>query len=283
MDEDEDGSVSMGDFLSYMLVNTGKCQRADVDKLVTLFRKLDVAGAGTLDIADLKVDHVDAGADTWSDSEHGDTPATPRIAVRALEGRLAAVAALAGQTATGGEGAGGAGAVGAAAGAAGAAGRGGGSALSARLGGCGGAARVIPPPAARAAPRRALPPPPGARRLSAYLQPGAQAGMEMLPVPGAEALSPPAEVAAMAGGGKRAGEQEGPQEREGEEGGGRGAEQGEPETETETGGGEGSQGQAPAESGRPQQPPANGEDDDEGEDGHFMRDGEIRYAHSRVL
>ena len=54
IDVDGDGEVDRAEFLAYMLVKMGKCQRGDVEMMNALFDKLDADSSGTLDLADLR-------------------------------------------------------------------------------------------------------------------------------------------------------------------------------------------------------------------------------------
>ena len=55
MDEDGDGSVHMGEFLSFMLVAMQKVSAEDIQELNELFRSLDADGGGTLQKEDLMI------------------------------------------------------------------------------------------------------------------------------------------------------------------------------------------------------------------------------------
>lgn len=55
MDEDGDGSVHMGEFLSFMLVAMQKVSAEDIQELKELFRSLDADGGGTLQKEDLMI------------------------------------------------------------------------------------------------------------------------------------------------------------------------------------------------------------------------------------
>ena len=53
MDTNKDGTVTEGEFLSYMLVALQKVEKEDVDEILTLFKKLDKDNSGSLDKRDL--------------------------------------------------------------------------------------------------------------------------------------------------------------------------------------------------------------------------------------
>ena len=55
MDEDGDGSVQMGEFLSFMLVAMQKVSAEEIEELKELFRTLDADGGGTLQKEDLMI------------------------------------------------------------------------------------------------------------------------------------------------------------------------------------------------------------------------------------
>eukprot|EP00563_Minutocellus_polymorphus_P016521 CAMPEP_0181058498 /NCGR_PEP_ID=MMETSP1070-20121207/20854_1 /TAXON_ID=265543 /ORGANISM="Minutocellus polymorphus, Strain NH13" /LENGTH=371 /DNA_ID=CAMNT_0023138059 /DNA_START=204 /DNA_END=1319 /DNA_ORIENTATION=- len=55
MDEDGDGSVQMGEFLSFMLVAMQKVSAEEIQELKELFRSLDADGGGTLQKEDLMI------------------------------------------------------------------------------------------------------------------------------------------------------------------------------------------------------------------------------------
>lgn len=55
MDEDGDGSVQMGEFLSFMLVAMGKVSAEEIEEVKELFRTLDADGGGTLQKEDLMI------------------------------------------------------------------------------------------------------------------------------------------------------------------------------------------------------------------------------------
>merc|ERR1719281_1913390 len=54
MDEDGGGSVDKFEFLSYMLVHTGKVSKHEVQSINTLFQSLDKDSSGTLDTNDIR-------------------------------------------------------------------------------------------------------------------------------------------------------------------------------------------------------------------------------------
>jgi potassium channel subfamily K len=53
MDSDGDGKVCLGEFLGFMLVAMGKCDRDDIEELRTLFHSLDATNDGFLEKDDL--------------------------------------------------------------------------------------------------------------------------------------------------------------------------------------------------------------------------------------
>lgn len=53
MDADNDGRVSIEEFLSFMLVALQKVEKRDIDQLTALFNKLDRSGDRYLDKNDL--------------------------------------------------------------------------------------------------------------------------------------------------------------------------------------------------------------------------------------
>eukprot|EP00747_Dinoflagellata_sp_TGD_P082534 gnl/TRDRNA2_/TRDRNA2_161734_c0_seq2.p1 gnl/TRDRNA2_/TRDRNA2_161734_c0~~gnl/TRDRNA2_/TRDRNA2_161734_c0_seq2.p1 ORF type:complete len:380 (+),score=57.14 gnl/TRDRNA2_/TRDRNA2_161734_c0_seq2:85-1140(+) len=62
MDEDGGGCIDKFEFLSYMLVHTGKASKHEIESIGSLFELLDRDGSGTLDTSDIRASMAPPGA-----------------------------------------------------------------------------------------------------------------------------------------------------------------------------------------------------------------------------
>jgi potassium channel subfamily K len=91
MDCDGTGSIDRGEFALYMLVAMGKVEQEDVDKVCSMFDRLDQDGSGTLDVDDVRAARetsVGAGAGGGGGGMPGGGVAPPTRTVQATAEEL---------------------------------------------------------------------------------------------------------------------------------------------------------------------------------------------------